>query len=86
MKPDLLKMIHKGDTILTVDNEIVKDNIVKQLLKGDCTITTVRLTSETYGTRKAKQFQINSLMGITFPWMGMCILFPEGTVINVYTS
>ena len=86
MKPDLLKVIHKGDTVLTVDNEIVTDKIVKQLLKGDCEITTVRLTSESAGTRKAKQFLVKSLMAITIPWMGIFILFQEGTIVNVYTS
>ena len=86
MKPDVLKVIHKGETTLTVDNEIVADKIVKQLLKGDCEISSVTLTSETYGKRNAKQFLIKSLMGITFPWMGMFILFQEGTIVNVYTS
>ena len=85
MKPDLLKVIHKGDTVLTVDNEIVTDKIVKQLLKGDCEITTVRLTSDS-GTRNAKQFLVKALMAITIPWLGMFILFQEGTIVNVYTS
>jgi len=85
MKPDLLKVIHKGDTVLTVDNEIVKDKIVNQILKAPCTIKDVRLTLNNK-TRTAKQFVIGELMGITIPWMGICVLFQEGTVINVYTS
>ena len=85
MKPDLLKVIHDGDTVLTVDNEIVTDKIVKQLLKGDCEVKTVRLTSDS-GTRNAKQFLIKGLMGITIPWMGICVLFHKGTIVNVYTS
>jgi hypothetical protein len=85
MKPDLLKVIHDGDTVLTVDNEIVADKIVKQLLKGDCEIKPVRLTSDS-GTRNAKQFLIKDLMGITIPWMGICVLFHKGTIVNVYTS
>jgi len=86
MRPDLLKVIHKGDTVLTVDNEIVADKIVKQLLKGDCEIDNVVLSSKTGGRRTAKQFNINAVMGVTIPAMGIYILFPVGTIVNVYTS
>lgn len=84
MKPDLMKIVHKGEVIFTAELQEFVNVFVRGLNSVKCEVSDFKIDRKGWKNKIGKQYILKETQAIHIKIIQMNVIIPEGSKILIF--